>query len=74
MFGNQHYYTELVGAAVVTTIKYLWVHFRARELFETATQRAHHVELTPIRRGYYVDTSETKLRRISTSFPRTFSM
>ena len=38
------------------------------------TQRAHHVESTLIRRGYYVDTSKTKFRRISTSFPRTFSM
>ena len=38
------------------------------------TQRAHHVESTWIRRGYYVDTSKTKFRRISTSFPRTFSM
>ena len=38
------------------------------------TQRAHHVESTSIQRGYYVDTSKTKFRRISTSFPRTFSM
>ena len=38
------------------------------------TQRAHHVESTWIRRGYYVDTSKTKFLRISTSFPRTFSM
>ena len=37
-------------------------------------QRAHHVESTSIRRGYYVDTSKTKFWRISTSFPRTFSM
>ena len=39
-----------------------------------ATQRAHHVESMSIRRGYYVDTSKSKFRRISTSFPRTFSM
>ena len=38
------------------------------------TQRTHHVESTWIRRGYYVDTSKTKSLRISTSFPRTFSM
>ena len=36
------------------------------------TQRAHHVESMSIRRGYYVDTSKTKFRRISTLFPRTF--
>ena len=43
-------------------------------LLQHITQRAHHVESTLIRRGYYVDTSKTKFRRISTSFPRTFSM
>ena len=37
-------------------------------------KRAHHVESTWIRRGYYVDSSKTKFRRISTSFLRTFSM
>ena len=37
-------------------------------------QRAHHDESTWIRRGYYVDPLKTKFRRISTSFPRTFSM
>ena len=36
------------------------------------TKRAHHVESTSIQCGYYVDTSKTKFRRISTSFPRTF--
>ena len=36
------------------------------------TQQAHHVDSTSIQRGYYVDTSKTKFRRISTSFPRTF--
>ena len=41
---------------------------------ELASQWAHQVESTWIRRGYYVDTSKTKFRRISTSFPRTFSM
>ena len=35
-------------------------------------QWAHHVESTSIRRGYYVDMSKTKFRRISTWFPRTF--
>ena len=39
-------------------------------IISTGTQR----EWTSIRRGYYVDTSKTKFRRISTSFPRTFSM
>ena len=38
------------------------------------TQWAYHVESTSIRRGYYVDMLKTKFRRISTSFPRTFSM
>ena len=38
------------------------------------TQRALHVELTLIRRRYYVDTWKTKFRQISTSFSRTFSM
>ena len=33
-----------------------------------------HVESTSIRCRYYVDTLKTKFRRISTSFPRTFSM
>ena len=42
--------------------------------FFQGTQRAHHVESTWIRCGYYVDTSKTKFRRISTSIPRTFSM
>ena len=37
-------------------------------------QQAHHVESTWIRRWYYVDSSKTKFRRISTSFLRTFSM
>ena len=46
-----------------------WVCHRER-IF--ATQRAHHVESTSIRRGYYVDTSKTKFRRISTWFQRTF--
>ena len=36
------------------------------------TKRAHHVESTLIRRRYYFDTSKTKFRRISTSFPCTF--
>ena len=48
-------------------------HCESCRLSEIA-QRAHHVESTSIRRGYYVDTSKTKFRRISTSFPRTFSM
>ena len=39
---------------------------------ELTTQRAHHVESMSIRRQYYVDTSKTKFRRISMSFPRTF--
>ena len=38
------------------------------------SQWAHHVEYMSIRRGYYVDTSKNKFRRISTSFPDTFSM
>ena len=38
------------------------------------SQRALHVKSTSIPRGYYVDTSKSKFRRISTSFPRTFSM
>ena len=38
------------------------------------TQRTRHVESTSIPLGYYVDTSKTKYRQISTSFPRTFSM
>ena len=47
--------------------------------FQAATiikknQQELHVELTSIRREYYVDTSKSKFRRISTSFPRTFSM
>ena len=42
--------------------------------FLDTTQRALHVESTSIRRGYYVDTSKTKFRPISTSFPRTSSM
>ena len=45
------------------------LHFRT-----TYPQRAHHVESTSIRRGYYVETSKTKFRRVSTSFPCTFSM
>ena len=35
---------------------------------KVTTQRAHHVESTSFWRGYYVDTSKTKFRRISTSF------
>ena len=38
------------------------------------SQRTHHVQSMSIRRRYYVDTSETKFRRISTSFPHSFSM
>ena len=38
------------------------------------TQRTRHVESTSIPLGYYVDTSKTKYRQISTSFPRIFSM
>ena len=33
---------------------------------KTYTQRVHHVKSISIRRGYYVDTSKTKSRRIST--------
>ena len=40
----------------------------------SASQRAHNVESTSIRCGYYVDTSKKKFRRISTSFLRIFSM
>ena len=40
----------------------------------TTSQRALHIESTSIRRGYYLDTSKNEFRRISTSFPRTFSM
>ena len=39
-----------------------------------ASQRALHVKSTSIRCGYYMDTSKTKLRQISTPFPCTFSM
>ena len=46
-------------------------HCESCRLSEIA-QRAHHVESTSIRRGYYADTSKTKFRRISTWFPRTF--
>ena len=38
------------------------------------SQRAHHVKSTSIRRGCYGDRSKTKFQRISTSFPRTFSI
>ena len=41
------------------------------KIVEKPTQWAHHVESTQIRRGYYVDTSKTEFRQISTSFPRT---
>ena len=44
---------------------FIWLH---------PSQRAHHVESMSIRRGYYGDTSKNKFRRISTSFPRTFSI
>ena len=37
-----------------------------------STQWAHHVESKSIRRGYYIDRSRVKFRRISTSFSRTF--
>ena len=40
----------------------------ASEIF----QRSHHIESTSIRRECYVDTSKTKFRWISTSFPHTF--
>ena len=35
-------------------------------------QQAHYVESMSIQRPYYVDTSKSKFRRISTSFPRIF--
>ena len=37
-----------------------------------STQWAHYVESKSIRRGYYIDRSRVKFRRISTSFSRTF--
>ena len=37
-----------------------------------AAQQVLHVESTSVLRGYYVDTSKTKFRRISTSFPVLF--
>ena len=43
-----------------------------RMVCNTLSQRAHHVESTWIRRGYYVNASKTKFRQISTSFPITF--
>ena len=52
----------------------VFLHTYCIGIMTLSTQWAHHVELTWIRRGYYVDTSKTKFRRISTSFPRTFSM
>ena len=36
--------------------------------------RRFDVDITSIRRGYYVDRSKSIFQRISTSFPRTFSM
>ena len=62
-------------SAVLLPIKSLLVY--AALLFETVlnasvTQRAHHVKWRSIRRGYYVYTSKTKFRRISTLSPRTF--
>ena len=62
-------------SAILLPIKSLLVY--AALLFETVlnasvTQRAHHVKSRSIRRGYYVYTSKTKFRRISTLSPRTF--
>ena len=50
LFGNHHHHTKLVGGAVVTpnkeivlafytTVKCILVHFRSRELFETAISK-----------------------------------
>ena len=40
--------------------------------FPDVTQRAHHFESTSTRRGYYVDTSMTKFRRVPRHFRALF--
>ena len=44
------------------------------EIWSSTYQRNIHVKSTLIRRGYYIDMTKTKFRRISMSFPWTFSM
>ena len=39
------------------------------EIWSSTYQRNIHVKSTLIRRGYYVDMTKTKFRRISMSFP-----
>ena len=52
----------------------LYLAYKLKLSRSTTSQRALHIESTSIRPGYYLDTSKTEFRRISTSFPRTFSM
>ena len=64
-YPNVHIFTFRRRWSFIWGCFFMWV---------SLTQRALHVESTSIRRGYYVDTSKTKFRRICTLFPRSFSM